>query len=181
MVTYLDSFVQLCCGEGETLPANTPGGCGERTQCPGHTGLPPLTVGVLPRSTLLRLQLALQGNCLMRAGVACTSQVYAAQAPACSAGELSKAPGVVCSSQAYGAQVQVLGCCTKAQTQLGLRFVSFPGLAAQGTRCLARSLSPGGGTSCPSPTPATGFRVHSGSAVSGVPWVSSGSWSLWPS
>ena len=111
----------------------------------------------------------------------CASQVYAAQAPACSAGELSKAPGVACTSQAYAAQVQVLGCCTKAQTRLGLRFVSFPGPAAQGTRSLARSLSPGGGASCPSPAPPAGFGVRSGSAVSGVPWVSSGSWSLRPS
>ena len=30
-------------------------------------GLPPLTAGVLSPSTLLRLQVALQGNCLMRA------------------------------------------------------------------------------------------------------------------
>ena len=103
----------------------------------------------LPRPTPLRLQIALQGNCLTRAGVACISQAYATQAPGCSAGELSDTAGVACTSQAYAARVQVLGRCTKAQTLLGLRSVSFPGPAAQGTRCLARSLSPGGARLAP--------------------------------
>ena len=40
MVTYLDSHVQLCCGEGGTLQTNTAGMCGEC--CTGWTtlGLP---------------------------------------------------------------------------------------------------------------------------------------------
>ena len=38
--------------------------CGERSQCLGHPGLPPLMACVLSPSTLLRLQVALQGNCL---------------------------------------------------------------------------------------------------------------------
>ena len=37
---------------------------GECSQCLGHTGFPLLTACVLPQSTLLRLQIALQGNCL---------------------------------------------------------------------------------------------------------------------
>ena len=40
------------------------GMCGECLQCLGHTGLSPLTACVLSWSTLFRLQVALQGNCL---------------------------------------------------------------------------------------------------------------------
>ena len=64
MVTYLGSLVQLCCGEGGTLQTDITGVCGECLQCLGHTGLSPLTACVLSWSTLLRLQVALQGNCL---------------------------------------------------------------------------------------------------------------------
>ena len=63
MVTYLGSIVQLCCGEGETLQRNITDVCGECSQCMDHTGLPQLTEPVLSRSTLLRLQVVLQGNC----------------------------------------------------------------------------------------------------------------------
>ena len=70
-----------------------------------------LMAGVLPRPTQLRLQVALQGNCLMRAGVACISQAYAAQAPGCSAGELSDA---------------------------GRGCLHFPGLRLSGSRLLCR-------------------------------------------
>ena len=65
MVIYLGSLVQLCCGEGGTLQANITGVCGECSQCLGHTGLAH-SVCVFP-SILLRLQVALQGNCLKRA------------------------------------------------------------------------------------------------------------------
>ena len=66
MVTYLGSLVQLCCGEGETLKTNVTGVCGECSV--GATlGLPLLTVCVLSQSTLLRLQVALQGDCLKQA------------------------------------------------------------------------------------------------------------------
>ena len=63
MVIYLGSLVQLCCGEGGTLQTNITGVCGECSQCLGHTGFAPLTACVLSWSTLLRLQVALQGNC----------------------------------------------------------------------------------------------------------------------
>ena len=43
MVTYLGSFVQLCCGEGGTLQISLV--CGECLQCLGHTGFAP-TPGV---------------------------------------------------------------------------------------------------------------------------------------
>ena len=63
MVTYLGSLVQLCCGEGGTLQTNITGMCGECSQCLGHTGFTPLTACMLSQSTLLSLQVALQGNC----------------------------------------------------------------------------------------------------------------------
>ena len=65
MVTYLGSLVQLCCGEGGTLQRNITGMCGECPQCLSHTGFAP-THGM------------------------CAFLVYTAQAPGCSAGELSK-------------------------------------------------------------------------------------------
>ena len=86
MVIYLGSLVQLCCGEGGTLQTDITGVCGECLQCLGHTGLSPLTACVLSWSTLLRLQVALQGNCPKRAlgfthfpGLSCSgsgSQVF---------------------------------------------------------------------------------------------------------
>ena len=56
-----------CCGEGGALQTNIPGMCGARSQFPGHTVLPPLKACVPSRSTLLKLQVALQGKCLKRA------------------------------------------------------------------------------------------------------------------
>ena len=70
MVTYLCSVVQLCCREGGTLQAKLTGVCGERSQGLSHTGLVP-------------------------AHGACAFPIYTAQAPGCSAGELSKVgPGL---------------------------------------------------------------------------------------
>ena len=70
MVTYLGSFVQSWCGERVTLQMNITGVCGECLQCFGHTGFAPVH------------------------GV-CAFTVYTAQAPGCSARELSKAgPGL---------------------------------------------------------------------------------------
>ena len=64
MVTYLDSRVQLCCGEGETLQKIT-AMCGECSHGLGHSGFAPThSMHAFP--------------------------VYTAQAPGCSAGELSK-------------------------------------------------------------------------------------------
>ena len=67
MVTYLDSLVQSCCGEGGTLQTNITGMCGGCSQCLRHTGFALLTACVLSQSTLLQLQVALQGNCLKQA------------------------------------------------------------------------------------------------------------------
>ena len=64
MVTYLGSLVQLCCGEGGTLQTNITGVCGGSARSVWATlGLPPLRACMLSQSTLLRLQVALQGNC----------------------------------------------------------------------------------------------------------------------
>ena len=61
---------QLCCGEGGTLQTNITGVCGECSQCLSHTGFAP-------------------------AHSMCAFPVYTAQAPGCSAGELSKVgPGL---------------------------------------------------------------------------------------
>ena len=67
MVVYLGSLVQLCCREGETLQTYITGMCGACSQCLSHTGFAPLTACVLTCSTLLRLQVALQGTCLKQA------------------------------------------------------------------------------------------------------------------
>ena len=67
MVTYLGSFVQLCYGEERTLQTNIIGMYGmrpESSQCLATLGFPPVTACVLSQSTLLTLQVALQGNCL---------------------------------------------------------------------------------------------------------------------
>ena len=64
MITYLGSLVQLGCGEWGTLQTNITGVCGECSQYVWTTlALHPLMMCVLSLSTLLRLQVALQGNC----------------------------------------------------------------------------------------------------------------------
>ena len=41
MDNFLGLLVQSCCGEGETLPTDNTGMCGECSQCLGHTGFAP--------------------------------------------------------------------------------------------------------------------------------------------
>ena len=81
-------------------------------------GLPPLTACVLSQSTLLRLQVALQGNCPKR-------DLHCIHFPGLSP------------------QVQVLRSFTKAQIQLGLRFVPFPGWSSSGDQVLGKRTLPG--------------------------------------
>ena len=59
VIPYLGPLVQLCCGGGGTLQTNITGVCGECSQCLCHS--------VLSQSTLLRFQVALQGNWLKQA------------------------------------------------------------------------------------------------------------------
>ena len=67
MVICLGSLVQLCCGEGGALQTNITGMCGGSQSVWATLGSSTLTVCVLSWFTLLRLQVALQGNCLKRA------------------------------------------------------------------------------------------------------------------
>ena len=67
MVTYLGSLVQLCFGEGETLQRNITGMLRSVHSVWATLGLPLLTACMLYLSTLLRLQVALQGNFLKQA------------------------------------------------------------------------------------------------------------------
>ena len=115
MVICLGSLFQPCCREGETLPTNVTGVCGACSQCLGPTGFAPAHgVSAFP--------------------------VYIAQAPGCSAGELSKVgPGL---RVLPGSQVQVLGYSTKAQTRSGRRFVPFPGPSSSGDQVLGQCTLP---------------------------------------
>ena len=151
MVTYLGSLVQLCCGEGGTLQTNITGVCGECSQCLSHTGFAP-------------------------AHSMCAFPVYTAQAPGCSAGELSKVgPGLRALSRSKLLRFRFLG--TPQRHRLSWACVLCPSQvrAAQATRCLASALSQLSGVSyhLPGPRPLV-FWVCSKSAISGVPCVSSG-------
>ena len=126
---------------GRGAADNITGVCGEHSQCSGHTGFAP-------------------------AHGVCASPVYTAQAPGCCPGN---GPWVACTSQAQAAQVQVSGYSTKAQTQLGLRFVPSPARAAQGIRSLSAH-SPRVRCALSPPCPRLSFRVRRLSA----PCVSSG-------
>ena len=120
MVIYLGSLFQLCCGKGGTLQTNITGMCGECSQCLGHTGFAP-THGV------------------------CAFPVYTAQAPGCSAGELSEAgPGLCALPRSKPLRFKFLG--IPQRHRLGWACVLCPSQvrAAQMPRCLVSTLSPGG-------------------------------------
>ena len=157
MVIYLGSLVQSCCGEGGTLQTNITGVCGECSQCLGHTGFAP--------------------NHGMYA-----FPVYTAQAPGCSAGGLSKAgPGFHALPRSKPLRFRFSG--TPQRCRLGRACVLCLSQvrAAQVTWCLASAHSPGGAASLttypphlrPGPSCSASW-VRSGSAISGVPCVSSG-------
>ena len=146
MVIYLGSLVQLCCGEGGTLQTNITGVCGECSQCLGHTGFAP-------------------------AHGMCAFPVCTAQAPGCSAGEESKAgPGLCALPRSMPLRFRYS---TKAQTQLGLRFVPFPGLSSSGDQVLGeRSLPTWAVCLITSPVPAARFPGCAVGALSHVCRVS---------
>ena len=117
-VTYLGSLVQSCCGEGGTLKTNITGMCGECSQCLGYTGFAP-THGV------------------------CAFPVCTAQAPSCSARKLSKVgPGLRALPRSF--RFRFSG--TPQRHRLGWACVLCPSQvrAAQATRCLVSTFSPGG-------------------------------------
>ena len=117
MVIYLGSLVQLCCGEGATLQTNITGVCGECSQCLGHTGFVP-------------------------AHDVSAFLVRTAQAPGCSAGELSKAgPGLRALPRSKLLRFRFSG--TPQRRRLSWACVLCPSQVqvAQATRCLASALS----------------------------------------
>ena len=136
-----------------TLQANITGVCGECSQCFGHTGF----------ASTHRM---------------CAFTVYTAQAPGCSAGELSKAGHglrALPRSKLLRFRFRFLG--TPQRHILGWACNLCPSQvrAAQTTRCLARTQSPGAVRLIASGVPAIQFPgCTSGSAVSGVSCVSSG-------
>ena len=120
MVIYLGSLVQLCCEEGGTLQTHIAGMCGECSQCLSHTGFAP-------------------------AHGMCAFSVYTAQAPGYSVGELSKAgPGLCALERSKPLRLRFLG--TPQRHRLSWTCVLCPSQvgAAQATRCLASTVSPGG-------------------------------------
>ena len=133
MVTYLGSLVQSCCGEGGTLQTNITGMCGECSQCLGHTGFTP-------------------------AHGMCAFPVYTAQAPDCSAGELSKVgPGLCALTRSKLLRFRFLG--TPQRRRLGWACVLYPSQVrtAQATMYLPSSLSLGVVHLITFPFPATQF------------------------
>ena len=119
MVTYSGSLVQFFYGEGGKLQTNTTDVCGMCLQCLGHTGFAPIH------------------------GV-CAFPVYTAQAPGCSAGELSKVgPGFCALPRSKALRFRFSG--TPQRYRLGWACILCPSQvqAAQVTRCLVSALSPG--------------------------------------
>ena len=116
----LPCAVLLCCGERGTLQTNITCGCGECLQCLGHTGFAP-------------------------AHGVCVFPVHTPQAPGCSAGELSKAgPAFYALPRSELLQFRFSG--TPQRHRLGWACILCPSQvqAAQVTRCLVSTLSPGG-------------------------------------
>ena len=88
----------------------------------------------------------------------CALPVYTAQAPSCSAGELSKVgPGLHALPRSKPLRFRFSG--TRQRHRLVWACVLCPSQvrAAQATRCLASTLSPGGIPPYASPVPATRF------------------------
>ena len=146
----LGSLVQLCCGEGGTLQANITGVCGE-CLVSGPQGLPP-------------------------AHGMCAFPVYPAQAPGCSAGELSKVgPGSRALPRSKPLMFRFSGTAQKHRLSWACVLCFSQVQASQVTRGLANVLSPGWQCvlSPPWSSPLVSW-VHSRSFVSGVTCVSSG-------
>ena len=135
-----------------TLQTNIAGVYEECLQCLGHTGFAPA-----------------HGVCVL--------PVYTAQAPGCSAGVLSKA-GPMFRALTRSKLLRFRFSSAQQGHRLGGACVLCPSQvhAAQATRCLASTLSPGQGGGCHHlPHPSRSLSpCGSGGAVSGVPCVPSG-------
>ena len=118
VVTYLGSLVQLCCGEEHCKQISL--ACvGSARSVWATLGLLLLTACVLSQSTLLRLQVAQQGNCPKLA----LCFVYF--------------PGLSCS----GSGSWVLHKCIDL---VGHVFLPFPGPSSSGYQVLGKRTFPGG-------------------------------------
>ena len=117
MVTYLGSFTPLCYGEGGTLQKNITGVCGEYSQCMDHTGFAP-------------------------AHGACACPVYTAQAPGCSAGELSKVgPGLCALPRSKLLRFRFSGTPQRHRLSWACVLCPSPGLRNSGDRYLVNAVS----------------------------------------
>ena len=106
----------MCCGEGGTLQTDITGVWGEFSQCLGHTGFAP-------------------------AHIVCAFPVYTAQAPGCSAGELSKVgPGLRALPRSKPLRFRFSG--SPQRHRHGWACILCPSQvqAAQVTRCLASTV-----------------------------------------
>ena len=107
----------MCNGEGGTLQANVTGLCGKCLQCLSHTGFAP-------------------------AHSVSAFMFYTAQAPGCSAGELSNAGSGL--RALPRSQLLKFRYSTRAQTRLGLCFVPCPGPSSSEEQVLSERTLPGG-------------------------------------
>ena len=94
--------------------------CAEWSQCMDHTGLAP----------------AHSGTCFP--GLHCSGSMALCR------GTIQSVPCILCTFQIWAAQVQFLRYSTRAQTQLGERFVPFPGPSSAGDYVLGEHTVPGG-------------------------------------
>ena len=149
MVTYLASLVQSCCGEAGTMQTNITGMRGEYSQCLGHTGF-------APTHSL------------------CAFLVYTAQAPGCSAGELSKVgPGLCALPRSKPHTFKFWGTPQRHRLVWACTFCPSHVRAPQATRCFESTLFPGVAVSLiTSPIPAAQFPVCAAGAPSQVCCVS---------
>ena len=115
-------LVQSCCGEEGALQTNITGLCGVHSQCSGHTGFVPPHGLCACLSTLLRLQVALQGV---------------------------GGPELCALPRPKPLRFQFSG--TPQRCRLGWAYVlCLPHRATQATRSLTRALSPGAVSLLPS-------------------------------
>ena len=116
MVTYLDSHVQLCCGEGGTLQTNTAGMCGEWSHWMDYSGFATVQGGVY---------------------------FPGPQALECSARALSQVGPALCALPRYKS-FRFLGASQGNRPRWTVHFVNFPGLSNSGDWVLEEHIVPGG-------------------------------------
>ena len=116
MTTFLGSLFQLSCGEGETLPTDNTGMCGECSQWDNHTGFATAQGGVY---------------------------FPGPQALECSARALSQVGPALCALPRYKS-FRFLGASQGHRPRWSVHFVNFPGLSNSGDWVLGEHIVPGG-------------------------------------